>query len=80
MRMTRNRVGTHTIEHLVDGLADHIRFQPAQCDKHVGVRPALFLNFAGEPIAAAGGDMWKGALLISRLDFSVNSISIPVIR
>jgi hypothetical protein len=26
MRMTRNRAGTHMIEHLVDGLADHMRF------------------------------------------------------
>jgi len=29
MRMTRNRAGTHMIEHLVDGLADHMRFAAA---------------------------------------------------
>ena len=26
MRMTRSRVGTHMIEHLADGLADHMQF------------------------------------------------------
>jgi hypothetical protein len=29
MRMNRNRAGTHTIEHLVGGLADHMRFAAA---------------------------------------------------
>jgi len=29
MQMTRNRAGTHIIEHLVDGLADHMRFAAA---------------------------------------------------
>jgi hypothetical protein len=27
--MTRNRAGTHMIEHLVDGLADHMQFVAA---------------------------------------------------
>jgi hypothetical protein len=31
MRMTRNRARTHVIEHLVDGLADHMRFATASC-------------------------------------------------
>jgi len=30
MRMTRNRASTHMIEHLVDGLADHMRFAAAR--------------------------------------------------
>ena len=29
MRMTRDRTGTDMIEHLVDGLADHMRFAAA---------------------------------------------------
>jgi hypothetical protein len=29
MQMTRNRTGTNVIEHLVDGLADHMRFAAA---------------------------------------------------
>ena len=39
MRMTRNRAGTHMIEHLVDGLADHMRFATASCaDGTIGCR------------------------------------------
>ena len=47
-----------------------------------GCSASTLLDFAVENRlrAAAGGDMWKGTLLISRLDFAVNSISIPVIR
>jgi hypothetical protein len=29
MRMTRSRAGTHMIEHLADGLADHMQFAVA---------------------------------------------------
>ena len=63
MQMTRNGAGAHVIEHLVDGLADHMRFAAA---------------------ARAGGAIgWcvcERTLLISRLNFAVNLISIPVIQ
>jgi hypothetical protein len=70
-----SRVGHQRIQRLVAAYRrpDLVRHVPR----------TLHLNLAGENRlrAAAGGDKCeKGTLLISRLDFAVNSISIPVIR